>query len=177
MKLRISLTLVAAAAVPFATGCGSASNASTQSAKPAASIDGDQFLLADEPGGAVGVIEARENTSDGDEVVLVGRIGGAADPWIEGRAAFTLLDPSMAVVDESAGMGEGQLCTADCCATERQACTALVKFVDGSGALVRVGARELLGVEQGDMVVVRGTAKRDDSGNFQLLATGLHARN
>ena len=176
MKYQISIAFFASLALSFATGCGSASNASTQTATSASSIDGSQFVLTEEPDGAVGVIEARESAEDGDELVLVGRIGGEANPWIEGRAAFTLLDPSMLVVDESVGMAEGQLCTADCCATERLACTTLVKFVDATGALVAVDARKLLGVSQDDMVVVKGTAKRDESGNFQLLATGLHVR-
>jgi hypothetical protein len=125
----------------------------------------------------MGVIEARQLSEDGQELVLVGRIGGSANPWIEGRAAFTLLDPSMIAVDPSQGMAEGQICTDECCDTERAECTTIVKFVDASGALVETDARKLLGVSEDDMVVVKGTAKRDKSGNFQLLATGLHIRN
>lgn len=176
MKVRIALGLLAAMSLPYAMGCGSASDASTQSSVSTSPIDGAKFVLAAEPDGAIGVIEARESAENGDELVLVGRIGGEANPWIEGRAAFMLLDPSMLVVGESEGMAEGQLCTADCCVTERQACTTLVKFVDGTGTLVAVDARELLGVSLDDMVVVKGTAKRDETGNFQLLATGLYVR-
>jgi hypothetical protein len=176
MNVRISIALICASLSPLATGCGSQSNASTQSSAANSSVDGSQYLLAEEPEGAMGVIEARQLAKDGEELVLVGRIGGEANPWIEGRAAFTLLDPSMLVVDESEGMAEGQLCTADCCATERLECTTVVKFIDASGTLVSVDARKLLGVSADDMVVVKGTAKRDKSGNFQLLATGLYNR-
>lgn len=177
MNRQISIAVFCALATPLATGCGSQSNASTQSSNASVQVDGAKYLLAEEPQGAVGVIEARQLSEDGQDLVLVGRIGGAANPWVEGRAAFTLLDPSMLVVDPSEGMAEGQLCTDDCCATERLECTTLVKFVDASGALVAIDARKLLGVSEDDMVVVRGTAKRDKSGNFQLLATGLYIRN
>ena len=176
MNARISIAVLCALATPLATGCGSQSNASTQSST-SAQVDGAKYLLPDEPEGAMGVIEARQLSEDGQELVLVGRIGGAANPWVEGRAAFTLLDPSMLVVDPEEGMAKGQLCTDDCCATERLECTTIVKFVDASGALVAIDARKLLGVSEDDMVVVKGTAKRDKSGNFQLLATGLHIRN
>ena len=62
--------------------------------------------------------------------MLVGRIGGSANPWIDGRAAFTLLDASMTVIAEGGDSAEGELCTGDCCATERLACTTLVKVVE-----------------------------------------------
>lgn len=176
MIVRNTLLLTIACSLTVLTGCGSSSNASMSPATQASDIDGAQFLLSEEPAGARGVIEARESAKDGEALVLVGRIGGAANPWIEGRAAFTLLDPSMLVVDQSEGMEEGQLCTGDCCAAELKECTTLVKIVDAGGELVPVDARELLGLHESDMVVVKGSAKRDESGNFQLLATGVHVR-
>lgn len=176
MIMRITLLAVVSSVIPCLTGCGTPSNASTSQTTSAADIDGAQFLLTEEPDGAVGVIEARESGQDGEDMVLVGRIGGASNPWIEGRAAFTLLDPSMLVVDESEGMEEGQLCTGDCCAAELKECTTLVKVVDASGELVPVDARKLLGLNESMMVVVKGKAKRDESGNFQLIATGVHVR-
>ncbi|QDU89189.1 hypothetical protein Pla175_25760 [Pirellulimonas nuda] len=172
-RLNTAMTGAIAAGFAVLIGCGA-----PQAGAPlaGADADGSAYLLAEEPDGAMGVIQAREAAHDGDPIVLVGRIGGATNPWVEGRAAFTLLDPSMLVVDESQGMGEGQLCTGDCCATERQACTTLVKVVDPQGQLVAVDARKLLGLKEADMVVVSGTAKKDELGNFQLLATGVHVR-
>jgi hypothetical protein len=48
-----------------------------------------------------------------------------------------------------------------------------VKIVDEKGKTVQEDARKLLGVNELDRVVVRGHAKRDDSGNFTILATGV----
>ena len=54
-----------------------------------------RFLLQDEPQGASGVIDVRADASDQDSVVIVGRIGGSANPWVEGRAAFSIVDLSL----------------------------------------------------------------------------------
>lgn len=156
------------------TGCGTAP-ASPSSA--AANVDASQYKLAEEPDGAVGVIAARESAVDGAPLVLVGRIGGSAKPWIDGRAAFTLLDASVSVVAEGKDSEEGELCLGDCCANERLDCTTLVKVVDQQGQLVPVDSRELLGLKESDMVVVKGTAKKDKSGNFVMLANGVFIRN
>ncbi|MBX3424287.1 MAG: AbrB/MazE/SpoVT family DNA-binding domain-containing protein [Pirellulales bacterium] len=155
------------------SGCGStpAEESTAQS-----DIDGTQFLLSAEPDGAVGVIAARESAEDGAPLVLVGRVGGSANPWIDGRAAFMLLDASMSVVAEGEDSAEGELCTGDCCATERLACTTLVKVVDAGGQVVPVDSRKLLGLKESDMVVVEGTAKKDKSGNFSMLANRVFIR-
>ncbi|MAT73133.1 MAG: hypothetical protein CMJ58_26915 [Planctomycetaceae bacterium] len=139
-------------------------------------VDGTQFLLTEEPNGAMGVIAARESAQDGAPLVLVGRVGGSDNPWIDGRAAFMLLDASMSVVAEGEDSAEGEICTGDCCATERLACTTLVKVVDAGGQLVSVDSRKLLGLKQSDMVVVEGTAKKDKSGNFSVLASRVFIR-
>ena len=44
-----------------------------------------------------------------------------------------------------------------------------------SGVLA-ADARQLLGVAENDMVVVRGKASKDDNGNFSVLADGVHVR-
>ena len=177
MKIDILTILLSLSALVASTGCGSASGTASSEPSPAANIDGTQYTLSDEPDGAVGVIAARESSKDGDPLVLVGRIGGAANPWIDGRAAFTLLDASMSVVAEGEDSAEGELCMGDCCATERLECTTLVKVVDAQGQLVPVDSRKLFGLKESDMVVVKGTAKKDKSGNFVMLANGVFIRN
>ncbi len=177
MKSSYALTILALLSLPFAVGCGtSADSVATAAHTPAVNVDGSKFLLTEEPEGAVGVIAAREEAEDGKPLVMVGRIGGAANPWIEGRAAFTLLDASMNVVAVGEDSVEGEICTGDCCATERLACTALVKVVNAEGQLIAVDSRQLLGVKEADMVVVEGRAQKDKSGNFVMLANRLYIR-
>ena len=160
----------------FTVGCGSATDSPAVAASATRQIDARQYQLAEEPEGAIGVIAARESADDGAPIVLVGRIGGSDRPWVEGRAAFTLLDASMTVVAEGEGGSEGEICTGDCCASERAGCTTLVKVVDAEGKLVPMDARELLGLHESDMVVVQGTAQKDKTGNFVMLAKGVFVR-
>ena len=177
--MKSSLYLVAVASlISLAAGCGSSASSSpggAQASARATAIKGDKYLLAEEPDDAVGVIEARETAGDGDPLVIVGRIGGSDKPWVEGRAAFMLLDASMAVVAEGTESAEGEVCMGDCCANERAECTTLVKVVD-NGTLVAADSRQLLGLKENDFVVVRGKASKDESGNFAVLADGVFVR-
>lgn len=176
MKLFQLNVLIALTGLVGVIGCGSASDTTLPVTSTAANVDASQFQLTEEPDGAVGVIAARESAEDGAPIVLVGRVGGSANPWIKGRAAFTLLDASMSVVAEGEDSAEGEICTGDCCALERQNCTTLVKVVDSKGKLVAVDSRELLGLKESDMVVVKGTAQKDKTGNFVMLASGVFVR-
>ena len=176
--MRIALSIVMASVVPMAfTGCGGSSSAdvNAQVMNPI-SIDASQYVLADEPDGAIGVIAARESAKNGEPIVVVGRIGGAANPWIDGRAAFMLLDASIALVANGTESAEGEVCLDDCCASARAESTTLVKVVDANGKVLAADARRLLGVAADDMVVVRGKANKDDDGNFVVLADGVHVR-
>lgn len=176
MKHRPALLLLCVLGSFGLLGCSGDASSNSENLSPVR-VDGRDYLLDEEPDGAVGVIAARESVEDGTPLVLVGRIGGAANPWIEGRAAFTLVDPSITVVEPGTDSAADEICMEDCCAAERSTCTTLVKFVDENGRVVPVDSRTLLGLSESDMVVVKGTAKKDDNGNFSMLATGLFVRN
>lgn len=171
MKIVISTFSLVVIAL-FQSGCGHAPGSSSATAV----VDGSRFLLNEEPDGAVPVITARETAEDGSPLVLMGRVGGAANPWIEGRAAFMLIDPSVMVVAAGTDSTAGEVCMDDCCATDRAACTTLVKIVDDNGELVPVDARKLIGLKESDLVIVQGTAKKDNSGNFSMHATKVFVR-
>jgi hypothetical protein len=121
------------------------------------------------------VIKVREESADADEVVIVGRIGGES-PWIEDRAAFSIVDSSLRACSDI----PGDACETPwdyCCETDKlPRATALVKVVDADGNLVKAGARELLNVNELSTVVVQGTAQRDDQGNLTVLARGVFVR-
>lgn len=142
----------------------------------APSAEGEKFVLATAPEDALSVIDARESAKNDEEVVLVGRIGGSEDPWIEGRAIFTLVDDSL----KSCNRIPGDNCPTPwdyCCETDKlKTSTALVKVVDESGNPVKTDARELLGVRELTKVTVQGKAQRDDAGNLTVLATALHVQ-
>jgi hypothetical protein len=157
-----------------AAGCGT-STAPERAAAPAASPDG-RFVLSAEPADAKTVIEVRQSAKDGDDVTITGRIGGDVDPWVQGRAAFLIVDSTLIPCNEI----EGDSCPTPwdyCCSTDQLAeSKATIKFVDDQGQTVPTDARELLGVKELQRVTIRGQAKRDEAGNLTVLATGIYIK-
>jgi len=157
-------------------GCGQQSSDPSNSSRSASAVDGSKYLLAEEPQGAKNVISVRESAEEGEDVLVVGRIGGGANPWIDGRAAFTIVDPSLRACSDI----PGDNCPKPwdyCCVTDKlPTSTALVKVVDENGALVEADARELLQVKELSTVVVKGKAQRDDAGNLTVLAHRVYVQ-
>lgn len=139
--------------------------------------EGSPYLLASEPAGAKGVLNVKQAAKDGDDVLIVGRIGGQRDPFVKDRASFTIVDPSLKPCNERPD-DDCKTPWDYCCESSDDLAKAsvLVKVVDERGATVQTNARELLGVEPLHTVVVRGKAKRDADGNLIVLASRLHIR-
>lgn len=154
----------------IAPGCGTHAEAPLPSTT--AATDGRVFRLPTEPVNPIGVLELRESSKDGDAVALLGRIGGGQKPWIDGRAAFLLVDDGVAPAcrDEE--------CSEDCaeCAAALAEATTMVKFVDEHGKVIATDARTLLGIEDFQTVVVQGIARKDKSGNVSVVADGIYIR-
>jgi hypothetical protein len=167
-----SFILLATGVLMF--GCGSEQE--TESTPPAEAVNGDKYILAAEPQDARNVIQVREDSQDQDEVVVVGRIGGSANPWVEGMAAFSIVDLSLKACSDI----EGDMCEIPwdyCCETDLlPKATVLVKVVDDSGKLVSGDARQLLKVKELQTVVVQGMAKRDEAGNLTVAADGVYLK-
>lgn len=152
-------------------GCSTSDmNPSASQVKPDAN-----YVLVTEPTGSVAVGEARNSINDGEEVVLVGRIGGSAEPFVDGLAAFTIVDPKV----PHCAAEEGCPTPWDYCCMQNDVKDniATVKIVDDRGQPVSRDARELLGVKELNTVVVHGTAQRDAEGNFALLADKVFVKN
>lgn len=78
------------------TGCSQdAAKTPPTATSSAPEVNGSEYLLGSEPEGAAEVITVREEAKDKDDIVIVGRIGGSKNPWVDGRAAFLLVDSSL----------------------------------------------------------------------------------
>lgn len=139
-------------------------------------FDASKYVLTAEPDGAQNVIAARESVQDEGDIVILGRIGGGENPWVEGRAAFSIVDPSVKACSDI----PGDNCPVPwdyCCETDKlPTSSALVTIVDGEGDVVKADARALLDAKELSTVVVEGKAKRDDAGNLTVLATGVFVK-
>ncbi len=138
--------------------------------KPA--IDGTPYLLTSQPAGSLEVKELLSEAKDGDEVVVIGRIGGEIDPWVEGLAMFNIVDNSLVPCNEIPG-DDCPFPWDYCCDPKVAASRTLVEVVDKNGETVAEDARRLLSVTELQTVVVKGTARRDTDGNVTLIATGI----
>jgi hypothetical protein len=125
-------------------------------------------LLAEQPADAKPVGDVRDAAEDGVDVTVFGRIGGSDHPWVDGRAAFSIVDPKV----EPCHPSEGCPTPWDyCCKTDQlPGNRALIKIVDAAGETVEQDARQLLKVKELQTVVVKGKAKRDEAGNLTVLA-------
>lgn len=169
MKVCLSLVLVALAMATV--GCqskdiGSPTAGSNQS--------GSAYLADSEPAGAMPVGEARAKSEDGQEVTLVGLIGGSSKPFVEGLAAFTIVDPKVpyCAADEGCPTPWDYCCQTDAVKDN----IATIKLVDESGKPVATSARDLLKVKELSTVVVKGKAKRDEQGNLTVAANQVFVR-
>ncbi len=132
------------------------------------------YLVQNEPADAVPVGVARKQSENGQEVTLFGIIGGSSKPFVEGLAAFTIVDPKVPYCADEEG------CPTPwdyCCQTDAvKDNIATIKIVDDAGKPVRQSARDLLNVRELSTVVVKGKAKRDDQGNLTVAANQVFVR-
>ena len=133
------------------------------------------FVSKTEPSGAMPVGAARTEAKNDSEIVLVGHIGGSEKPFIDGIAAFTIVDPKVPYC----ATDEGCPTPWDYCCTQNDVKDniAMVKLVDAEGNPVSGDAKTLLGVKELSLVVVQGKAQRDDAGNLTLLTEKVFVKN
>jgi len=146
---------------------------SGQPESPSDASGGSEYLLSAEPSGAKEVLQAISDAVDNEEVVVVGRIGGEVNPWVEGLAAFSIVDRKLKACSDI----EGDNCPTPwdyCCETDLGKSMTLVEIVDGNGNTVKADARQLLKLKELQTVVVKGMAARDEANNLTVLATGVY---
>jgi hypothetical protein len=162
------------ATVALVVGCNTGSTPNPAPAGPTAAAS--KYFLTDEPASPKSVSEAKESAKDGEEVTLVGRIGGSVSPFVSGRASFTIVDTSFVPCSEI----EGDSCNTPwdyCCDSDRlPGSTAVVKVVDADGKTLAMDAKKELGMAELQTVVVKGKAKRDEAGNLTVLTPALFVR-
>ncbi|HUQ69561.1 MAG TPA: hypothetical protein VM165_08565 [Planctomycetaceae bacterium] len=168
MSKGIWTAFVSLALAAVAVGCGQSTTGPAQTTGATPSAATADVLLHEQPADAKPVADVRESAEDGVEVTIFGRIGGGTNPWVDGRAAFTIVDPKI----EPCHPSEGCPTPWDyCCSTDQLPKNrAMIKVVDAAGGTVEQDARKLLGVKELQTVVVKGKAKRDEAGNLTVLA-------
>ena len=164
---RLFMVICALPLVAGALGCG----AST--VDPQVAEQRQRLLLAEEPSGAMGVLDARESATSGADVTLVGQIGGSSSPWSPGQASFVMIDPAAAAEGHDHCGDDCPFCKHK---SDGQDALALVQFQDEQGSVLPIDARELFQLHDQDTVVVRGRAHINEFGLLVVAANGLYLR-
>lgn len=148
-------------------GCGRAVD-------PRIAAERNRLVLAEEPAGATSIADAQKNLAAQAEVTLVGCIGAADyEPFEPGRASFVLSEAPA----HGHGAGHDDANCPFCRHRAAEARLAVVQFVDEQGEILRTNAPTLLGVEAGQVVVVRGHAQLNEKLDLLVVtAGGIHIR-
>jgi hypothetical protein len=160
----------------FAVSVLAAGMHSSNMAVAAEPVEQKGYLLEEEPKEVKEVKAVRKDAKNGDEIAVVGRIGGRKNPWVKGAAAFSIVDASLKSCDQI----EGDTCPHPwdyCCEADLPSATLFVTFVDDQGKVVKKDARELLKLKELQTVVIQGKVKRDKTNNVTLLASKVFVRN
>ena len=168
MTRQFLTALTCLAMVVATSGCG-------PQLDPEVARQREMFLLDQEPAGAVGIVDAKSDLSDDQqELILVAKVGaGEHETWENGKAVFAV---SEIVEDAPNHGGDGHDPSTCPFCKRRQSLVntrAIVRIVDGAGQIVERDARELLGIQLNQTVVVKGRGEVDALGNLIVSASGI----
>ena len=164
------LALVAAlAACDGGNGAPAAPKAGAAAALPAG-------LVVHGPVEGPGVGAAKSGAKAGQSITVVGRIGGSENPFVAGRAVFTIVDP---VLKSCADGGDPDHCETpwDYCCESRESLKRNIATIEISGADGRplpIAVRGLEGLDPLATIAVTGTVtEANDSGLLVIRATRI----
>jgi hypothetical protein len=134
-----------------------------------------RLVLAEEPSGATSIADARKNLILQPEVTLVGQIGAADQETFQSGAASFVLSEAPAKGHSHAGH-DADTCPF-CRHRAKETPLALVQLVDEQGEVLKTDAPTLLGLEAGQVVVVKGRGKWNDKLELLVVKAGsIHIR-
>ena len=136
----------------------------------------EQYLLAAEPTEPTTIADATTGVAEDSRVEFVGRVAANEfEAFTPGQASFLVTE----ILSDDHGHGSDH--DADNCPfCKRRAANApraAVQLVDAAGATIEVDARELLGIQPGDTVVVQGTGELNAKLEMLFVdADGIYVR-
>ncbi len=138
-----------------------------------------RVLLAEEPAGAMSIADAKAKLGPAPQpVVVAGRIGGkGTSPFGKNEATFSMLE--IPADDHAAKPGHKADDCPFCKKRTANSPIAAVSFAGTDGAVIAVDAQKLLGVAEGQDVVVRGQGFFDPKLGIpviQINADGIYIR-
>ena len=156
----------------IALACGCASEGPSEAGKA--------VLLDTEPADAQGIVDTKNGLLTGLAVggpsVLVGRVGGGQnETWDPDQAAFLVRDLDLKIEshDHDGNHDNCKFCQAE--KAKELESMALVRIVDSEGKVIATDARQLLNLQEDQVVVAQGQASLEDE-TLIFDATHIHIR-
>jgi hypothetical protein len=144
-------------------GCERSERTATDATASAGSVLPSRLFTAMATEDAISVLDAKSSVAKGDSVVVRGRIGGSAAPFVDGRAMFTIVDASLLACSDTPGDGcktPWDYCCEPAADIARHAAT--VRVADADGAPIRVTIKGKGGLNELSSVVVQGVVSQID---------------
>lgn len=134
------------------------------------------LFLATEPAGARDVKDIKPGAKVGEAVTLIGRIGGSTEPFVEGRALFTMVDQRVKACGEGTAMDSCETPWDYCCEPRDQLTLnmATVRIVGPDGQPLKTGLKDVQGLNHLVKVAVVGTVAEATGENLVVNASGLY---
>ena len=136
------------------------------------------FFVEKQPESAKDVSEVRKagTLKAGDDVVLRGRIGGSKDPFVAGRAVFTLMGRGLKACNEI----PDDKCSKPwdyCCETKEEILgnSVTVQVVDAKGQILRTDMKGRRGLKELSEIVVVGRVAAADGKTIVVNASSVYA--
>jgi hypothetical protein len=180
MKLKrwVCAVSIAGAFGLVSIGCDDKKDQAAAPAAPAEALPANLVLAAPAPAGAKDVAAAR-NASDGEEVVVRGRIGGSEKPFTEARAVFQLVDLALQTCDKTGPMHNCKTPWDYCCDDKADVFgkSVTVQVLGPAGQPIRASLDGVGGLKPMSEVAVKGRVKKSPDGKAVTVnATELYVK-
>ena len=158
--------------------CGE-KNETTDTKESANSNELESIIVKTAPENAQSIYVAREKAKPGDKLTIQGKVMGARQVFVDGRAILKLGDPEL--------ITSCDLIPGDSCETPWDVCcddpdtikesTLTVQVVDADGKVLKSGFKGVSGIKELSKLVVTGTvAEGSNKDNLLLNATAIYVK-
>lgn len=173
-SIRTNLMCVLAALPAALAGCDGGSSPASRAANEVV-IPAARFTTGEKPANAPMLRDVKSMSNVGDKVLFEARVGGRAQPFVDGVAIFMAADPRLISCDQR----PGDHCKVPwdyCCENFElmKAGTATVQIIDEVGTPYAVSAESQGGIEPLKTVVVQGVvSEKGEDGLFVVDASNI----
>jgi hypothetical protein len=149
---------------------------STTSAASGESSSEDKSLIASvlktaPKGEAKAIKDVKATAKPGDEVTLTGRIMGNSKPFVDGRAAFIIADPSLISACSDTPGDECETPWDACCNTpeEKKKAIATIQIVNAEGRVLKQAIEGAGGIANLAKLTVSGKVAEGSAGDLLII--------